>query len=153
MNNKNNVIKFGLLGLSIVLIIVGFVLFISSDDSDNNSIPENNKTNSKKYTCENKIEDISYTSYQIETVVVENGIVKKTIPTMKVVCKNKDVYNIFKNDKEYNKDKSFDDQRLTITFANGSEILFDKDVNGLDVEMKFSDYESRLKEAGYVCSE
>lgn len=160
MKNKK-ILKYIILILGIVLLIIGLIILTNKKDNNNSTNSENNANIEEKpninakqvYTCENKLSDEgdSYTSYQIETVYVEDGIVKKTVPTMKIVCNDKGIYTVFKNDKEYSKGKDFDEKNLTITFANGEEVSLEKDVNGNETKMKFSDYEMELKNLGYNC--
>lgn len=166
MKNKK-ILKFSILFLGILLLIFGLVMTIyqkddninsnnNDDDNSSNNIEEKPSNNTNQvYTCENKLADneASYTSYQIETVYVEGGIVKKTVPTMRIVCDDIKIYTIFKNDEGYSKGKSFDDKNLTITFLNGEEVSLEKDVNGNETEVKFSDYENVLANAGYTCKE
>lgn len=166
MKDKN-ILRFSILFLGILLLIFGLVMIIyqkdndinsnnNGDDNSSNNIGEKPSVNTNQvYICENKLadRDASYTSYQIETVYVEDGIVKKTVPTMRIVCDDIKIYTIFKNDEGYSKDKEFDDNKLTITFLNGEEVSLEKDVNGNETEVKFSDYENVLNNAGYTCKE
>ena len=158
MNNKNTVLKFGSLILGIMILVIGLILLIvNNNDKSPNKDPENvedNQTDGKQvYICQNEISDLNYTSYQIETIYVENGIVKKMVPSMKVVWKDKDIYNIFKNDKEYSEGKTFDNSSLTITFPNGKDVSLIEDVNGNKIQILFTLYKKDLNKAGYTCQE
>lgn len=150
MKNRKIILPIILTILAILLIVIAFII---PDKKDDKTINEVNENNSVVYRCILTIEEEKNTSYQIEELYVKDDTVLKSFPIMEIYYTDSDIYNSLKNDKEYSVGKEYNDEKLSVTFSNGDAKDMTKDINGNDMELKYSEYSKQLEKVGYTCKE
>ena len=145
--------------LAIILIILSFVFNskndnLSNDNSNqsNSNIQDSNVSYDSTYLCTRLLEDNSnFTSYSIEELKVKENIVISDTPRMQIVCKSENIYLSFKYDDNYNKNKTFEDDTMKISFIDGEVIDLTKNDDGNEIKFKLEEYIEFLSKSDYSC--
>ncbi len=150
-----------LIGGICAVLVIGLIIFlVAKKPNDNEKL--NNPTSNEKdknssatqgsdYTC--YLETANTEDYINSTTIklnVKDGQITNGVTETKFECKNKSFYDGLVADEEFMKDKTADENKLTISLIENVD--YTKNTDGEAVFLNFDDYKSVLETNGYKCN-
>ena len=132
----------------IITIIFGFIIAKKIKLKNDNFPPaEEIKKYNGKISClkEITIDNDYYQQYDLQEAIVVDDIVTENNFLSKIVYKDSDNYEGFKNNEKVN-NPIYDDKNLTIIYTRDEKINLEKD------QKNFQDFIKETEQNGYTCS-
>lgn len=141
--------------LFIVLIgIIGLIMFNKKESKLEEKVNEKESDSQEiVYKCEteNFEEYNDFKTYDIENVTVKENQVIKTQTGTKFIYKTQELYENAKTDNN-NMVREYDDKKFTVIEMNKGYTDYTKDDIGKEINVTYDEYQTFLKDLGYICN-